>query len=326
MEISRVAAVDVGGTDLKHGLVDGSGRIGARGVTPTASDPERLVEQIAELISGYADAEGADRFGVVTPGIVDSELGVVRDAANLGWREVELRQRLSRATGLPGLIGHDMRAAGLAEWRLGGARGATDFLFIALGTGIAAALVVDGHLVQGGGFAGELGHVRVAAAGRTACGCGNTGCLESVASALGVRRTHARLTGGEPAGSPDSRELAERARGGDPIAREAFDVAAEALAEALAMAVTLLGPETIVIGGGMAGAKDLLWPTIERGLAALPFQRRTRLADAELGSDAGLIGAGLVGAGLMHELSQTAQPLGEAPSLKEAGGPEEGKR
>lgn len=318
MEISRVAAVDVGGTDLKHGLVDGAGRIGVRGVTPTASDPERLVEQIAELISGYAATEGADRFGVVTPGIVDSELGIVRDAANLGWREVALQQRLARATGLPGLIGHDMRAAGLAEWRLGGARGATDFLFIALGTGIAAALVVDGHLVQGGGFAGELGHVRVPAAGQTPCGCGNTGCLESVASALGVRRTHARLTGRDAAASPESRELAELARGGDPTALAAFDLAAEALGEALATAVTLLGPESIVIGGGMAGAKDLLWPTIERALGALPFQRRTRLADAELGSDAGLIGAGLVGAGVMHELSQTGQLVAQGPGRGEA--------
>lgn len=299
MDNSRVAAVDVGGTDLKHGLVSADGSIGARGITPTESDPERLVEQIAELISHYAQHKGADRFGVVTPGIVDTASGVVRDAANLGWREVALQSEVSAATGLPGLIGHDMRAAGLAEWHLGGARGVSDFLFIALGTGIAAAVVVDGHLVQAGGFAGELGHVRVPAAGDTRCGCGSTGCLESVASAYGVRRTHARLAGHEPSRSPDTRALAELARGGDRLAVEAFDLAARALSEALAMAVTMLGPETIVIGGGMAGAKDLLWPTVQGTLAELPFQRRTRLADAQLGSDAGLIGAGLVGAGLM---------------------------
>ncbi|GAB3711564.1 ROK family protein [Mariniluteicoccus flavus] len=302
--LPAVAAVDVGGTTLKGGLVGPGGTLEAITRVPTPRDgdgqvdPDGVVDAIGQLLATLR-ATGEGRvvgFGVCTPGIVDGEAGVVRAAANLGWREVALRERLRAATGLDGAVTHDMRAAGIAEWRLGGARGLHDFCFMALGTGISAALVVDGRVVQGGGWAGEIGHASFPAAAGVACPCGGTGCLETVASASGVRRTAARLRGTAVADEPSTEALADLARCGDDVARRAFDLAGRALAEASAMLVTLLGPERLVFGGGMAQALDLVTGPITTTLAALPFQRRTTLARAELGPDAGLLGAGLAGA------------------------------
>ncbi|GAB3622932.1 ROK family protein [Mariniluteicoccus endophyticus] len=291
-----VAAVDVGGTSLKGGLVALDGSVHRLTRVHTPRDADEVVDAIGRLVTGLATGGGAVAFGVCTPGIVDPATGVVRAAANLGWHEVPLLERLRRDTGLPGAVAHDMRAAGVAEWRLGAARGVRDLCFSALGTGISAAVVVDGHLLQAGGYAGEIGHLSVAAAAGVRCACGATGCLETVASAVGVRRTAARLRGVELQQEVPTAELARRARDGEVIARAAFDKAAAALAEAFCALTTLVGPERIVIGGGMAEAYDLLVPTVDRALGELPFQRRPHLVRAQLGSNAGLVGAGLIGA------------------------------
>ncbi len=102
---------------------------------------------------------------------------------------------LTELTGLPGVVAHDVRSAGLAEWRLGSGVGADNLLFLSIGTGIAGAMVVDGRMLDAGGYAGEIGHTRVTAAGDARCACGQVGCLETLASAAGVARTYARLAG-----------------------------------------------------------------------------------------------------------------------------------
>jgi glucokinase len=291
-----VVAVDLGGTLTKvaHAHRDGTATTPVR--LPTAvvggqASVPWLASVIDDAVAGRP-GEQCVGFGVVVPGIIDVPRGVVRAAPNVGWSDVPLRHRLAELTGLPGVVAHDVRSGGLAEWRTGAAVGATNLLFLPLGTGIAGAMVVDGRLVDADGYAGEIGHIAVPAALDQPCLCGQYGCLETVASATGVARTHSRLSGGPLL---DAREVAALARSGDGAARGAFDLAVRGLVEALTVYASLLGPETVVLGGGLAGAFDLLGEPVARGLdARMSFQRRPAVVPARLGADAGVIGAGLV--------------------------------
>lgn len=291
-----VVAVDLGGTLTKVAHAERDGSVGAPVRLPTVVvGGQASVRWLGSVIEDAVAARPQDRcagFGVVVPGIIDVPRGVVRAAPNVGWTDVPLRHQLGELTGLPGTVAHDVRSGGLAEWRTGAGVGATNLLFLPLGTGIAGAMVVDGRLVDADGYAGEIGHVPVPAAGDQACLCGQCGCLETVASATGVARTYATATGGT---GVDAREVADRARAGDPAAGAAFDLAVRGLVEALVVYVTLLGPGTVVLGGGLAGAFDLLGPPVSAALdARLAFQRRPAVVPARLGADAGVIGAGMV--------------------------------
>ncbi len=291
-----VVAVDLGGTLTKVAYAEHDGSVSATVRLPTeVVAGQASVPWLASVIDDAVTARPDDTclgYGVVVPGVIDVPRGVVRAAPNVGWYDLPLRQRLSDLTGYPGTVAHDVRSGGVAEWRVGAGVGATNLLFLPLGTGIAGAMVVDGRLVDADGYAGEIGHIAVPAAGDAACLCGQRGCLETVASAAGVARTHARLTAGPLL---EARDVADRARAGEPAAVRAFGVAVQALVEALTSYATLLGPESVVIGGGLAGAFDLLGAPLAAGIdAAMAFQRRPRIVVAELGADAGVIGAGLV--------------------------------
>jgi glucokinase len=291
-----VVAVDLGGTLTKVAYVHRDGTVTPTVRLPTAVvDGQASVPWLAAVIDDAVVARRSDQclgFGVVVPGIIDVPRGVVRAAPNVGWYDVPLRHRLSELTGWPGTVAHDVRSGGLAEWRTGAGVGAANLLFLPLGTGIAGAMVVDGRLVDADGYAGEIGHIAVPAAGDAACLCGQRGCLETVASAAGVARTYARFSGEAPV---DAQDVADLARAGNAAAEEAFDVAVRALTEALTVYATLLGPEKVVVGGGLAGAFDLIGPPVAAGLdARMAFQRRPTLVPARLGADAGVIGAGLV--------------------------------
>lgn len=297
-----VVAVDLGGTLTKVARVGRDGtseppvRLPTSSVAGEVSVPW-LADVLTRTVAERPDARCVG-YGVVVPGIIDVARGVVRAASNVGWYGLPLRDRLGERTGLRGTVAHDVRSGGLAEWRVGAGRlpsgdGVANLLFLPLGTGIAGAMVVDGRLVDADGYAGEIGHTAVAAAAGRDCLCGQRGCLELVASATGVARTYAEVSGGP---AVEAREVAARARSGDAAAQAAFGVAVAALGQALLTYATLLGPEVVVLGGGLAGAFDLLGPPVEAALAAaMTFQRRPRLVPARLGADAGVIGAGLVG-------------------------------
>jgi glucokinase len=302
-----VVAVDLGGTYTKLGLIDRAGTVHAETkvrtllTAVTEQDGGRgTVDWLAEQIAAFAKTEAAAigtstvGFGLAVPGIIDAAEGRVVAAPNIGWFDIPVSGPLTDRLGLPGAIGHDVRTAGLAEWQLGAGRGVSNLLFVPLGTGIAAAVVVDGRLLVADGYAGELGHIPVPAAGDQICACGGIGCLEIVASASGVVRNYVRLTGTvEP---PSAEQIAADARAGDEAALGAFRIAGTALAEALTIALTLLGPETIVIGGGLSGAADLLFPVVTDHFdRRLVFQRRPNLITSAFGSQAGMVGAGLLG-------------------------------
>ena len=279
-------ALDLGGTALKAGLVD------ERGETLRALQrPSRREEGPDAVVAGLcataeelaADADPA-AIGLVVPGVVDEAAGIAVYSANFGWRDLPLRARLEEHTGLPVAFGHDVRAGGLAEAALGAARGVRDFLFLALGTGIAGAAVLDGRPYAGGGYAGEIGHVVVEPGGRE-CGCGARGCLETVASARAIAERY----------GASAAEVADRCAAGDPRARAVWQRAVDALADALAMYVSVLAPELIVVGGGLSEAGDQLLPPLDDALGKrLTFHRRPRLCRAALGDQAGRLGAALL--------------------------------
>ena len=205
---------------------------------------------------------------------------------------------MAARTGLPTALGHDVRAGGLAEARVGAGQGSRHVLFVAIGTGIAAAAVVDGVGYAGAhGAAGELGHV-VVRPGGARCGCRQSGCLEAVASAAAVARRYADAAGRSPDGAA---EVARLAAAGDPVATEVWDETVDALADGLLIGQAMFDPAVVVLGGGLAEAGDqLLVPLAHTLRQRATFHRLPRLMPAALGDEAGCIGAALLGSDLVE--------------------------
>ncbi|MEU5949290.1 ROK family protein [Micromonospora sp. NPDC047465] len=293
-----VVALDVGGTGMKCALVrpDGAVLHAERHPTDAGRGPDAVVDTIlavAEGLAGKARADGLTpvALGVAVPGVIDEARGVAVWSANVGFRDVPLRDLARARLGLPTALGHDVRAGGLAEARLGAGRDSAHVLFVAIGTGIAAAHVVDGTAVTGAhGAAGEIGHVQVRAGG-PACGCGRPGCLEAVASAAAIGRRYTALAG-VPATAAD---VADRAAAGEPLAADVWREAVDALADGLATGQALFDVETVVLGGGLAQAGALLLDPLRAALhERMTFHREPRLVAAALGDEAGCLGAALL--------------------------------
>jgi glucokinase len=291
-----VIGVDVGGTRIKAGVVDHAGRIQARAgrPTPDGGDPDTVLAAVAALVEGLRQGGPIGAVGVAVPGIIDEPAGIATLAANLGWRDTPVRAILAARTGLPVTLGHDVRSACVAEWQVGAGQGSSDLLLVAIGTGIGAGVVSDGRLVRGGGYAGQLGHV-VVDPGGAACGCGQRGCLATVASATAlVRRYHERRD--TPARSLTAAEIMVLAADGrDPEATALVTEATRALAGALAHAVTVFGSDLVVVGGGLALAGEQLLSPVRTALhEELTFQRKPRVVGAALGDESGVVGAALL--------------------------------
>jgi glucokinase len=291
--VACVIALDLGGTALKAGLVDAAGETLLARHRPSRREqgPEAVVAGLLEAVdelSAAATRTGVSpvAVGLAVPGIIDEAAGVVVFSANLGWRDAPLRGLLEERTGLPVAFGHDVRAGGLAEGELGAARGVGDFLFLALGTGVSGAVVLDGGPYSGGGYAGEIGHVVVDPGGRV-CGCGARGCLETVASAAAIAASYGQ--------GASAAEVAARAAAGEAAAGAVWRQAVDALADALAMYVSVLAPELIVVGGGLSQAGEQLLGPLNAALGErLSFHRRPALRRAALGDQAGRLGAALM--------------------------------
>ncbi|MFF9406410.1 ROK family protein [Streptomyces anandii] len=298
--MEHVIALDVGGTGMKAALVAADGTLlhQARRATGRERGPDAVVEGILGFAAELA-AHGADRFGtpavaagVAVPGIVDEERGVAAYAANLGWRDVPLRDLLGERLGVPVALGHDVRTGGLAEGRIGAGRGADRFFFVPLGTGIAGAIGIDGRVEAGAhGFAGEIGHI-VVRPGGTPCPCGQRGCLERFASAAAVSQAWAAACGDPEA---DAADCAKAVDSGDARAARVWQEAVDALADGLVTALTLLDPRTLIIGGGLAEAGETLFaPLREAVQRRVTFQKLPAVVPAALGDTAGCLGAGLL--------------------------------
>lgn len=286
---------------MKAALVGADGELlhRARRATGRERGPDAVVADILDFARDLR-AHGIDRYGepasaagVAVPGIVDEADGVAVYAANLGWRDVPLRALLAeRLGGIPVALGHDVRAGGLAEGRIGAGRGADRFLFVPLGTGIAGAIGIDGRVETGAhGFAGEIGHI-VVRPGGAPCPCGQRGCLERFASAAAVSEAWAAACGDPGA---DAADCAKAVASGDARAIEVWQEAVDALADGLVTALTLLDPRTLIIGGGLAEAGETLFtPLREAVRRRVTFQKLPSLVPAALGDSAGCLGAGLL--------------------------------
>ncbi|WP_393059596.1 ROK family protein [Streptomyces sp. LN549] len=299
--MKHVIALDVGGTGMKAALVGSDGTLlhEARRATGRERGPDAVVESIlafAADLRTYGEehfGESAVAAGVAVPGIVDAENGIAVYAANLGWRDVPMRQLLGeRLGGVPVALGHDVRTGGLAEGRIGAGRGADRFMFIPLGTGIAGAIGIAGGIEAGAhGCAGEIGHIVIRPDGPD-CACGQRGCLETLASAAAVSRAWAAASGDPKA---DAADCAKAVESGDPRAIEVWRDAVDALAAGLVTALTLLDPRTLIIGGGLAEAGETLFTPLRAAVEErVTFQKLPHIVPAALGDTAGCLGAGLL--------------------------------
>ncbi|MYW67939.1 ROK family protein [Streptomyces sp. SID8379] len=311
----HVIALDVGGTGMKAALVGADGTLlhQARRATQRERGGDAVVETIlgfAAELRAYGEehlGEPAVAAGVAVPGVVDEEAGVVVFAANLGWRNLPMRALLTERLGdIPVALGHDVRTGGLGEGRLGAGKDADRFLFMPLGTGIAGAIGIEGRIEPGAhGSAGEIGHV-VVRPGGIDCGCGQRGCLERYASASAVTLAWQAATGDEKATAAD---CAAAVDAGDGRAVKVWQDAVDALADGLVMALTLLDPRTLIIGGGLAEAGETLFTPLRAAVAErVTFQSPPTIVPAVLGDSAGCLGAGLLAWDLLDrvELDHTA--------------------
>ncbi|HEU5222389.1 MAG TPA: ROK family protein [Candidatus Lumbricidophila sp.] len=292
-----VLAFDVGGTDVKSALVDASGQVLGVRRTPAPVHGEnpagRLAEALAHLQADYLATYPTVHpvaAGVSVPGIVDETTGVGILAGNMGWRDAPVRDLVGTALGLPIAFGHDVRSAGAAEFALGAAREYENVVVLAIGTGIAGAIIIDGKPYSAHGYAGEFGHALSDPNGDP-CPCGAVGCLETIASAGAIARRYGAATGTVVRGA---RVVLEAAQAGDDVAQRVWNDAVDALAAALARTAAILAPEAIVIAGGLSEAGDALFVPLQARLEQLlSFHRRPKLLRAQLGDDAGLLGTAL---------------------------------
>jgi glucokinase len=306
---ARVLGIDVGGTTMKAAFrsADAAGVLGApehptRAATPPdASAVEALGAFAEKLIAAHGPV---DAVGLAIPGIVDDAAGIAEFSVAPAWADLPLRALLAERLELPVAVGHDVRLGGLAEGRIGAAAGSRDYLFLALGTGVGGMLCLDGMPRLGPHHrAGELGHVIVELDGAP-CGCGQRGCLETLASATGIARLYREAVGEQTAGQASAREVAALAAAGDAAAAAVWSHAVDALATALLSALTVLDLELVVLGGGVAKAGDrLLGPLRERLTARCTFQRPPRLTTAVLGDEAAVAGAALHALDLLTSVS-----------------------
>lgn len=302
-----IAGVDLGGTNIKVGLVSPEGAVLQRHQTETRSDlgAQAVAERICQAVRDCMEAAGAGSvrgLGVGSPGTIDLADGVVLFSPNLpGWRDIPLRRMIEDDLGLPCTLDNDANVAALAEQWVGAGRGASSLVLLTLGTGIGGGIVLDGRIWHGGnGVAGEIGHMSINPDGPL-CGCGNRGCIEAYASATAmVRRMREAVQAGAQSSLADHLDelTAERihraARGGDAAAKQNIEQTGRYLGVAVSNIMHILNPQVIAFSGGVTAAGDMLmrplldeveWRTLEAS------RRNVKVCFAELPRDAGVIGA-----------------------------------
>ena len=314
----KYVGVDIGGTNLKAGLVDENGVLLATQKMKVASiaDDDGLAWTVASLVQELAhtvniSVSDVASVGVGVPGTVEIRSGSINYTCNLPLRNVPLRKLFHRYLSIPLYIENDANCAALAEFLVGAGRDSKRFVTITLGTGVGAGIVHNGKIYHGAnGMAGEVGHM-VIQRGGLPCPCGRHGCWEQYASATALKR----MTAAALAAYPDSilaQVVAENdgrvsgqsafiaARRGDPVGQQVCDEYVDYLACGVVNVVNIFQPDTLAIGGGVSNeAEEQLLRPVQQRVAreSIPCgrDRRTRIVKAELGNRAGIIGAALLG-------------------------------
>jgi glucokinase len=297
-----VVGLDLGGTLIKSALVRPDGSVAEVQRRPTRRErgPDAALATIVDVAGervAQARALGIDvrAVGLASCGLMDETSGIAIFSAALQWRDVPIRATIADRVGLPVAVGHDVRSGALAEARIGAGRGHDIMLFVPIGTGVGGALVIGGRPYAGAHWAGvELGHT-VIRPGGTPCACGQSGCLDTLAGGSAIARRYSEMATEKSPTHVEAADVVRLAREGEPVAVTVWTEAIDAVAEALALAVTLLDPSVIVIGGGIGRSGDALHVPLRSALASrLAFQTLPEITAAALGDDAGCIGAGLL--------------------------------
>lgn len=306
--------VDVGGTKIAAAVVDASGRLTHRvqratdvsGVDATLASIRAAIEAVLADAGPTAGDVGGVGLGI--PGKVDPVSGVGLLSVNLGWRDAPVVATLEAALGLPCRIENDVSVGALGEARYGAGRDRQSLVYLSLGTGVAARVVIDGRLYRGaGGMAGEIGHL-VSDPDSLLCKCGARGCLEAIASGPGIAaraqqavdaRTPTALRDMAAGGPVTTRMVFAAADAGDEVAQTIVERTGQYLGGAVKTLIMLYDPEIVVLGGGLAQAGNRLTAAIIREVDRLAAEsyvfrdlwRPDRLAVSVLGPDVALLGA-----------------------------------
>jgi len=295
-----IVGIDLGGTNLKIALLDSKFRIKHKESLNTRkfSDKGELIAAIASAVSGIINNFTLSKkdvlgVGLGLPGPVDHEKGIVHFFPNIpGWKEVPLRNILQKRLGLKVVLDNDAKLMALAEYRQGKASKFKNVLCITLGTGVGGSIILDGKLYRGANnAAGEIGHLPVNETGPD-CNCGGSACLESYIGNNRIKEAGKRLFRKEI--SPE--ELSNLAKSGNAVAIKIWDDVGARLGLALAGMVNVLNLDAVIIGGGIANAGKFLFDKVNETIRerAMTVQaRQVKVFKAELGNDAGMIGAAI---------------------------------
>ena len=304
---------DLGGTKMMANLYDRSFRkIASQREKCKSRAGSRLgIEQLAALIrqtleEGTVCPEALAGIGIACPGTVDLDRGVILEAPNLGWKNVQVKKRLETIFGCPVTIANDVDAGTFGEYRFGAARNARCVVGVFPGTGIGGACVYEGRLMRGKvGSCLEIGHIQVWPEGPL-CGCGRRGCIEAIASRLAVsaqvataafrgQAPHVLAEAGTDLAAIRSKTLVRAIEAGDTVVERIIRDAARYLGKAIASAVNLLAPDCVVLGGGLVEALPRIYEAevtdVVRTEAMSAFSRTVRIVVAALGDDATALGA-----------------------------------
>ncbi len=305
--MSLTAGFDIGGTEIKFGLVDRAGKVWFRGSASSPPDVRKLGETLAAIWSSLKQQARGKRIlasGFGFPGIFSPEKEQIIQSPNYpGLDNLKLRPFLQPYFDVPFFLDNDANLAAYGEWATGAKGKPRSLVHLTLGTGVGSGIILEGKIWHGAaGFAAEIGHVIVNPEGEV-CGCGNKGCLETEVSGPAIVR-HYRLfsKGGQ---APDAKAVALLARKGDKAAKESFNRAGYFLGIGLGIIISSLNPEIIVLGGGvMASGRLLLRPALEeaRRRCFRAAFASTIIRLAVMGNDAGFIGAGLMARDKLKEL------------------------
>jgi glucokinase len=306
----RAVGVDLGGTNLRAAVIGLSGTIEHRQSVPTNAEegPDQVLRRMAELVMSVANLAGFDKslvIGVAAPGPLNPKTGIVQFTPNLpGWLDYPLRDELARRTGFQVVVENDANCAVVGEARFGAAEGASDVIYLGLGTGVGGGAIVNGTLVSGvNGLGGELGHVCVALDGPR-CTCGGIGCLEAFTAGWAIAREGELVAAtSDGAGLREAangneitpRAIIKAAEAGDPSAIAILKRSGRALGAAIGAFVNIFNPELIVIGGGLGVGDGHILAAARGALGEYSFRAQreaARIVVAKLGDDSGLFGAG----------------------------------
>ena len=308
--------LDVGGTTFKAGVVTEDGRIVHKDAMPTGIERpyQEIIADMAALCKKVAADAGIEMseirsIGVGVPGLFDNKTGMIPFCTNLGWHDIPFVAEMKKHLDTPVYGDNDATVAGLAESVAGVSAGIRDSVFLTLGTGVGGGIIIDGKPYSGAhGCGSEIGHMMIKMGGEL-CTCGNYGCFERYASATAIIREARKAIveypessmlaacGGDPE-KLNAKIVIDAAKAGDAAAKAVFGGYVQALAVGIINIINMLDPEVIVLGGGVSAAGEFLLNAVREAVKPMVFFKTmpyARIELAQLGNDAGIIGAAMLG-------------------------------